>query len=395
MRIAYICADPGIPVFGSKGASIHVQEVIRAMRRQGAEVELFAMRLGAAPPDDLFDLKVHSLPEPPRGNAVLREEAAMASAATAQHVLEGTGPFDCIYERYSLWSSAGMGYAQAQGIPGILEVNAPLIEEQIRHRELVHRKEAEEIAARAFAAAQAIIAVSPGVAAYLEDYAEARGRVHVLANGIDPVRFPAELFANRYSSYSDTFTIGFLGSLKPWHGLELLLDAFIALQPQDSGLRLLLVGDGPERGAIEERLSDAHLSESAILTGAVPPAEVAQWLRRMDVGVAPYPDMAQFYFSPLKIYEYMAAALPVVASRVGRLDAVVQDQHTGLLYPPGDARALQAVLARLRANPALCCKLGQAARAEALDRHSWNNVVLRILALAGLTTLKNQGEVHV
>lgn len=67
MRLAYVCADPGIPVFGAKGASIHVQEVIRAFRRQGLQVRLFAMRLGGEPPADLRDLPVHCLPEPPRG----------------------------------------------------------------------------------------------------------------------------------------------------------------------------------------------------------------------------------------------------------------------------------------------------------------------------------------
>ena len=252
MRLAYVCADPGIPVFGAKGASIHVQEVIRAFRRQGLQVRLFAMRLGGEPPADLRDLPVHCLPEPPRGDTARRERAAMVSAGAVQDALRIAGPFDCVYERYSLWSCAGMEYAESQGIPGILEVNAPLIEEQIRHRELVHREEAERIAARVFAAAHAIIAVSPGVAAYLDGYPQSRGRVRVLANGIDPARFPAELFADRPQPDSPaTFTIGFLGSLKPWHGLELLLDVFIAMHSQDPGLRLLLVGDGPERAGIE------------------------------------------------------------------------------------------------------------------------------------------------
>ena len=97
------------------------------------------------------------------------------------------------------------------------------------------------------------------------------------------------------------------------------------------------MGDGPERAGIERSIAQAGLSDSVTLTGAVPPAEVANWLRQMDVGVAPYPEMERFYFSPLKIYEYMAAALPVVASRVGGLDRVVREQKTGLLYPPSDA----------------------------------------------------------
>ena len=114
-----------------------------------------------------------------------REIMRNRDTGTVQDALRIAGPFDCVYERYSLWSCAGMEYAESRGIPGILEVNAPLIEEQIRHRELVHREEAERIAARVFAAAHAIIAVSPGVAAYLDGYPQSRRRVQVLANGIN------------------------------------------------------------------------------------------------------------------------------------------------------------------------------------------------------------------
>ena len=384
-RIAYICADAGIPVFGSKGASIHVQEVIRAMRASGAEVLLFAARFGAAPPEDLQDLAVFALPEPAKGNPAEREEKAMAANQQLLEALHATGHFDCVYERYSLWSWAGMEYAKSHAIPGILEVNAPLIEEQSRHRELIHREQAEEIAARVFASAHAMIAVSPGVAAYLATYPQSQGRIHTLANGINPSRFPAELFQNRQKATAkDSFTIGFLGTLKPWHGLDLLMDVFIAMQPFDPKLRLLLVGDGPERAAMETRLAKAGMGGSVSFTGAVAPQDVAMWLAQMDVGVAPYPDMEHFYFSPLKIYEYMAAALPVVASRVGQLDTVVHNQITGLLYRAGDASTLKKCLQTLRANPDLCRQLGDAGRKKVLREQSWESVVARILAIAAL-----------
>ena len=127
-------------------------------------------------------------------------------------------------------------------------------------------EEAEWIAARVFVAAHAIIAVSPGVAAYLDGYPQSRGRVQVLANGIDPARFPAELFADRPQPDSPaTFTIGFLGSLKPWHGLELLLDVFIAMHSQDPGLRLLLVNDSPKKADIEQSITQAAVDRKSVV----------------------------------------------------------------------------------------------------------------------------------
>ncbi|MEY6432459.1 glycosyltransferase family 4 protein [Thioalkalicoccus limnaeus] len=383
-RVAYVCADPGVPVFGTKGASIHVQEVVRALRRAGAEVTLFATRVGGAPPADLRGIAVQLLPGLPSGEPAVREQAALAANQALRAALTARGPFDLIYERYALWSHAGMDHAREAGTPGLLEVNAPLIEEQARHRALVHRDAAERVAARAFTAADALVAVSTGVAAYLATYPGLERRIHMIPNGVDPLRFPAARFARRPPAREDgTFTVGFVGTLKPWHGLEILMDAFARLHARHPDCRLLIVGEGPERRKIEATLEDRRIGFAARLTGAVAPDQVPEYLAAMDVGLAPYPELPDFYFSPLKVYEYMAAALPVVASRVGDLDQIVQPEITGLLCPPGDPAALTAMLERLRADAPLRRRLGNAARARALSEYSWDTVVTRILDLAG------------
>jgi glycosyltransferase involved in cell wall biosynthesis len=104
----------------------------------------------------------------------------------------------------------------------------------------------------------------------------------------------------------------------------------------------------------------------------------------MDAAVAPYPALANFYFSPLKVYEYLAAGLPVVASRLGQLERLVEHGVTGLLVPPENAAALADALERLQGDGALRARLGQAARARVLRDHTWDAVVRRILRLAGL-----------
>jgi glycosyltransferase involved in cell wall biosynthesis len=125
------------------------------------------------------------------------------------------------------------------------------------------------------------------------------------------------------------------------------------------------------------------LLEATRFTGAVAPEAVPGLLASMDVAVAPYPRLAHFYFSPLKVYEYMAAGLPVVASRIGQLAQVLRHEVDGLFCPPGDAHALAAALERLRAEPALRRRLGLAARAKVLREHTWEAVARRILGLAG------------
>jgi glycosyltransferase involved in cell wall biosynthesis len=400
MRIAYVSADLGVPVFGRKGCSIHVQEVIGALLCGGAQVSLFTPRpepFSATPPAGLETLHVHELPLPPSGDAARREQAALALNDLLHSNLERAGPFDFVYERYSLWSFAGMEYARAQRIPGLLEVNAPLIEEQAEHRILVDRQGAESVAARVFEAASALLAVSEEVSEYLtEKYPAARGRVQVIPNGVNPQRFCPQVHA-ACPGEPGSFTVGFVGTLKPWHGLMTLVEAFALLHDKISNTRLLVVGDGPERGRLEAELKGRGLAHTAHLTGSVAPAKMPGFLASMDAATAPYPLLAHFYFSPLKVYEYMAAGLAVVASRLGQLTKLIRDGDNGLLCTPGDAADLATALSRLRADPALRRRLGQAARADIIREHTWEAVVRRIIRLAqppGQATLAVRCTTH-
>ena len=378
MRIAYCCADPGVPIFGSKGASLHAQGVLGALASHGHEIDLFATRLGGDPPPALASIAVHLLPAVPRGDVGARERAALRANDALNYALAAARPFDLVYERYSLWSFAAMERARSLGIPGVLEVNAPLVEEQARHRTLVDRKAADAVADRVFAAASLLVAVSDGVAAYLRGRIELPDKVEVVPNGVDPDRFQMSPPPRQ----DRRFTVGFLGTLKAWHGLRVLVEAFSSLARDDSRARLLVVGDGPERPWLERDLAARGLSARARLAGAVAPAEVPALLAEMDVGVAPYPQLPDFYFSPLKVVEYMAAGVPVVASRLGEIDHLLSHGQAGLLCPPGDHEALSAALRRLRDDAPLRHQLAAAGRRTALAERTWNTIVDRILALA-------------
>lgn len=379
MRIAYVCADSGVPTFGCKGSSIHVQEVIRAFRRKGASVELYASRFEGAAPDDMVDLPCIDLPRGSKSEGHAREQMAIDANEYLRCELGKRGHYDLVYERYSLWSHAAMTWARGLGIPGLLEVNSPLIEEQVAYRALYDRPSAEKIASLAFNAAHGLIAVSSGVGSYLKRRGVPSDRIQVVPNGVNLDRFANTSVAATHGE----FTVGFVGTMKPWHGVQILLQAAAMAHRNGVPLRLLIVGDGPERGEIESQLRFLGLQDAAELRGSVPPESIPALLARMNIAVAPYPELIDFYFSPLKIMEYMAAGRPVIASRIGDIADLITDDITGLLCSPGDTVALSNAISRLYFEPETRARLGSSARAYAGDHLGWDRVVDRILAVSG------------
>lgn len=385
MRIAYVCSDPGIPVFGSKGASIHAQAVLTVLHAHGHEIHLLTPRPGG---DPHVELQVHILPVVARGATDHREWSAQQSDAAVADVLARVQP-DLVYERYSLWGATATRWAQDHNVPSVLEVNAPLVEEQAAYRELVDRAAAERVARDALSRASSVICVSDGVADWARSVSARPDHVRTLANGVDTDRVRPSERPITAPTGSD-FTVGFLGTLKPWHGLETLVAAIGQLsrtQPgtgPDRSWRLLVVGDGPLRSSIAE-LAEAHgVADQVELTGAVASQDVCTQLQRMDVACAPYPSQSQFYFSPLKVYEYLAAGLPVVASAVGQVPDALDHGRLGRLVTPGDEDALARGLREIRADRARRTELRRLARQAALDRHTWTAVVNQALALPEL-----------
>lgn len=394
MRMAYLCADRGVNPAGCSGSSAHVREMVKALVARGHHVEvILAAGDGAAavlpcPVTDLQadatlgELRSRLVRAARTGPAVedpshapAEAHALLANAAIAAALEAMDPPPDVVYERQSLWCTAGLDHARRRGIPHLLEVNAPLVEQEIEYRRLELVTVATAIQDVLLAGSDRVLVTSPALVGHARAHGASRRDVRVVPCGV-----PSSLLAGepaRAGRDPSRFVVGFVGSLKPWHGVDVLLRAFRKLHAADRAYRLLVVGDGPEREEVERYLRVHGLDPFAELTGNINPGEVPGQLARMDVGVASYPDLPTFYFSPLKLWEYAAAGVPIAASSVGDLPRLFPHREAALLHPPGSASKLAAHIEQLRADPALAARLARRAKQTA-RAHTWDRIAARV-----------------
>ncbi len=170
--------------------------------------------------------------------------------------------------------------------------------------------------------------------------------------------------------------VGLVSSLVAHEGIGTLLEAVKILNDRGVKTRALIVGDGPERTALQRQAADLGLD--AIFTGRVPSARVRDYHAVLDVFVVPRtPDRVCQLVTPLKPVEAMASGLPVVVSAVRALSEIVSDRETGLLFPPLDAGALADQLQQLLDSPELRRKLGASAREWVARDRTWAHNAVR------------------
>ncbi len=374
MNILYLCADPGIPVRGHKGASVHVRAMCAAFARAGHAVTLVAARLG---PDDGPQPAAHLVDASGSADGSGRETAAASRVVALAQSRLASASFDLIYERYALLSDAGARLAETTGLPLVLEVNAPLIDEAREHRGLADAEAAAKVARRQFAAATHIAVVSEALRAYATGLGAEPERIEVVPNGVDPAAFhPAVSGADvrERLGLQGRRIVGFVGRPRPWHDLGTLLAAVERLHAQDPAYVLLLVGEMPE----DVRTLAADYPEWVRLSGAVAHDQVPAHVAAMHVAVSSHHAREDFYFSPLKLYEYLACAVPTVAADMGQQAQVLRETDGGRLYRAGDPAALAAEIEWVFAEPKAAVTMAWRGAAHVLERYTWDANAARV-----------------
>jgi glycosyltransferase involved in cell wall biosynthesis len=363
MKILYVASDQRVP--GRTGGSVHVEEVAGGLRARGHEVHVVALPGDSAgtnlhPPKMLFD------------HRLFRWTAKRSVAALLDELR-----VDAVMERYYNFGGEGVRAAFERRIPVLLEVNSPLKDHPGSLKSALDamlvlrpmKRLRDELCRKS----SALVSPLPGI---VPDSVP-KEKVHRVSWGANVETFRPDVAPKDLGIPEKKQVVAFSGSFRPWHGADLLVRAAPLVLAENPDALFLFVGDGPSWQKARSLARELGIEDHVLFTGAVSYREMPSVLRQARIGVAPYQPgrlgqmQLGFYWSPLKVFEYMAMGVPVVTLDVPELAEIVRPEKEGLLVPEGDPETLARALSSLLRDPTTAHAMGAAGRERVESRFSW------------------------
>jgi glycosyltransferase involved in cell wall biosynthesis len=293
---------------------------------------------------------------------------------------------DVILMRYNLLSISLAIISKIKKIHFVLEINAPMAYENRHFSEYVQLPVIPELLERLnLILADAVIVVSRELKEYYTKWGIHPDKITVVPNGADENRFHPDLSGApvriRYHM-ENRIVIGFIGSFHYWHGVDNLVNFIKQTLKAYSQTIFFLVGHGPMKEGLENQLKEEVFAGRVVFSGYISHSEIPYYLAAMDVLLAPYPKLAFFYYSPIKIYEYLAAGKAVLTSRVGQIKEIIQDNENGMLFEANNFDEMKVKCFQLIENKTLRAKLGKQARKFIEKQGTWHHsaeIISRLL----------------
>ena len=364
------------------GQYVHVEELTRALKQLGHEIVMVGLpaiereKFGA----DAGAVALLKRWMPRFVYELLEFGYALVDYRRLKRAVLKAKP-DCIYERYSLYLPTGVRLKRRLGLPMLLEVNAPLVEERSSYGGIALRRLALWTEQVTWRGADVVLPVTDVLAGFVRRAGVPDSRIEVIPNGVDPMRFADTLDrdeAQRRLGLQGRLVLGFTGFVREWHGLEQVID-LLADYRGKARPHLLLVGDGPARESLEVRSRQRSVESSVTITGVVERQDVARYLSAFDIALQPN---VVAYASPLKLFEYLAMGRAVIAPATPNIREILTDGENALLFDPAVDGAFATTVARLLDDDALRRRLGESGRRTIASRGlTWENNARRVVSL--------------
>ncbi len=375
-RLGFISAAPRISTrleTQVTGPRTRVLGLIRGFEALDWEVKTFIM--GDRVPQKL----IASVPEKATNGKFFPTLAAdlarliLSTVNTQKSWQELGSHVDWAFEFTATLQSLGWNFKR-NGIPWIVHTEGILYQESKAERKsIVLSGIARHLEMRTYRECDALVCVSETLKELVvRESGVLPEKVVVIPNGVDtdmfdPGRYkPKRLFPG--------FTIGFVGGLYMWQAVDLLLEALHELRLEGMDLSLVVVGDGIMYETWRTQAQSLGIDSNVTFVGRVPWLEVPEYIAGFDVcytGQVEIQQVGKMYHSPLKLYEYMAMAKPVVASAFEDAKRMLQEGETGFLFEPSNQKDLKGALTRAYKLKEQLPLLGQQAREAVLTQHSW------------------------
>ncbi len=386
MKICYIVSSENIP--STHAGAIHTFELARNLVSFGHEVHVVAKYDGGPTEERLDGVYIHRV-KVPEGRYIGYPFALTLFVFKAIDIVKRYD-IDILHERMCLPGGVGAIVSKLLDIPCVLEVNGPVLEEHIALGNIpnhYYRSILKRWRTQILPRFGAFYTQTHSLKKIIVGWGIDEKKVYVIPNGVDINRFNPSLngeeILDKYQLTGKNI-ITFIGSYREWHGIDLLIRAIPNILTKYPNTKVMIIGSGPEQNKIEDRITELNLNNDVIILGAIPYQDIPECIACATICVAPFqPDMLGttqqfgFYFSPLKLFEYMACGKPIITTAVGEICNLLEDKKDAILISPDENNVAQAVITLL-GDQSMRERLGRAAR-EKVARYTWENTTKGVL----------------
>lgn len=291
---------------------------------------------------------------------------------------------DVVYERASFLCSSGLNICKRFNIKYVVEVNAPFSQEMkwFEGANSFFGSVSDRILRSQLNYSNKVITVSSALKNYLKEYCNDDSKITVTPNSVNESTIQIDSLCQdqlkkKYEITQNTIVIGFVGSIFPYHGVDLLIKAFSEVKKifYNHDIKLLIVGDGYMLEELKQLTKTNKTEDDVIFTGSVKHENIFTYIDLMDVTVMA---KSNWYGSPVKIFEYGALGKAIIAPDVSPVRDVMEDGVDGLLVQPSVEKISEA-LNKFLGDPDLRKKLGNNFKSKVLSNYTWYQTAETIL----------------
>ncbi|MBN8703566.1 MAG: glycosyltransferase family 4 protein [Bacteroidetes bacterium] len=396
MKILYYSSHPQLSLYAQSGPGTHIREMINAFQELGHDV--LPVIMGGDKPlqtnQKHISQKESGLKKaikkivPKKIWRTLKEYKLLQFDKAAEKLLHDKivefNP-DIVYERGAYLQTSGLNVLKLfPHIKHVTEINAPYLEEMLQFEgvDTLLKKKAITAESRQIKESTLVSVVSTPLKKHYSQYTQTTDKIVVVPNAINEILINIDVvlqekIRNQYRLSNKT-VIGFVGSIFPYHGVDLLIESFAALLPKHPQIALLIVGDGQILPDLKKLTQSLHIEQHVHFTGSVKHTDVFSHINCMDITILA---KTNYFCSPVKIFEYGVLEKAIVSISTSAIQDVLTHKKNAFLIPSASKNELTDAISYLLSNPEEARRLGRKVKQDILSNHTWIKNAQTILHL--------------